>query len=259
MKAHTIGKMNLVSLVVIASLVTPSVWATSELPNKAERHQEAQLNEEIGFGTGLVIGGLLGGPIGAFVTSIAGNFIAKHINANDDIVHLEGKLTAQAFEHKQLFENHQQSLTRKLEKTEQAYQAKMFALSQRYKNAGQLQAENLLMSLQFSTGSDEIAPHYQEQISVLAQLLNQSPDMSIDLSGYTDLAGEEEDNQALSLARVESVKKLLMAQGVAAERINSFAFGEAAPVVANAEQEHSFYDRRVVLKLHNQGEQMAKN
>jgi len=63
------------------------------------------------------------------------------------------------------------------------------------------------------------------------------------------LQGSDELNHALSIARVNSVKKALISQGVQPERINLFAFGEQAPVVANQEKQTSFYDRRVVIKL----------
>ena len=54
----------------------------------------------------------------------------------------------------------------------------------------------------------------------------------------------------MSQARVDSVKTLLIAQGVEEHQIDTFAFGEDAPVVANNERQVSFYDRRVVMKLH---------
>ena len=38
--------------------------------------------------------------------------------------------------------------------------------------------------------------------------------MKIDLSGYTDIEGDSNLNKELSQARVESVKRLLMAQRV---------------------------------------------
>jgi len=199
------------------------------------------------------------GPVGAIVAGIAGTFIAKHINANDNIEHLELALKQEHESYQQQIAQSTQTFEQKLQKSEQAYQAELLALEQNYKTTGQLQAENLLMSLQFSTGSSEIAPHYQEQISVLADLLNRNSSMSVDLSGYTDLAGDESINDALSLARVASVKTLLMAQGVDEQRIITFSYGEAAPVVANAEQERSFYDRRVVMKLHNNASQTAQN
>jgi len=49
-----------------------------------------------------------------------------------------------------------------------------------------------------------------------------------------------------------------MAQGVNEEQISTFAYGENSPVVATDEKQISFYDRRVVLKLHNPLSQMAK-
>ncbi len=107
----------------------------------------------------------------------------------------------------------------------------------------------LLMSLQFSTGSSELKPHYQGQIDSLVSLLKQAPELMIDLSGYTDLQGNEAVNHALSIARVNTVKHALLNQGINAERINLYAFGEQSPVVANNEHETSFYDRRVVIKL----------
>ena len=132
-------------------------------------------------------------------------------------------------------------------------------MQQSQQNTSQLQAENLLMSLQFPTGSSDLQPHYQQQINALAKLLAQSPELSIDLSGYTDLQGDEELNHALSIARVNTVKHALINEGIEADRINLFAFGENAPVVANNEKQVSFYDRRVVIKLHSSDDQMAKN
>ena len=119
-----------------------------------------------------------------------------------------------------------------------------------YSHSAQLQAENLLMSLQFSTGSSEIQPHYKEQVTALISMLEQSPELSVDLSGYTDLQGDESLNQALSMARVNSVKHALIDGGVESDRIQLFAFGEQEPVVASNDKEISFYDRRVVIKLH---------
>ena len=47
------------------------------------------------------------------------------------------------------------------------------------------------------------------------------------------------------------MKNALIDQGVTAEQINLFAYGEQQPVVASADKEISFYDRRVVIKLKN--------
>jgi len=243
------GKKLLITSVVMSALATSSVNATESTSTLPTKHQQQMQNENIGFGTGAVIGAIAAGPVGAFVAGLGGVFIAKFINVNDENDELTSALVKE--KKKQLSNEQAQSQYQvKLQRLETSYQQQLLTLENQQNQTGQLQAENLLMSLQFSTGSSDIAPHYQEQVAALAQLLNGSSSMKIDLSGYTDLTGEHSLNQTLSQARVESVKNLLMAQGVAEQQIATFAFGEDSPVVANSEHEVSFYDRRVVLKLH---------
>ena len=253
-------KNTLISTLLITCLLSMPVIANEQTKVfvSEQRIQQQTDNENIGFGTGAVIGALIAGPIGAFVAGITGALIAKHINVNDDVERLTLDLT-------QAKTNHQYDLAQfesKLDVAQLNYQTELASLIEEEKKKNilseSLQAKDLLMSLQFSTGSSEISAHYQEQVSAIAHILNDSPTMKIDLSGYTDLEGETNLNQQLSQARVESVKRLLLAQGVNEEQVTTFAYGEGSPVVATNEQQISFYDRRVVLKLHNSLNQMAQ-
>ncbi|MBA6327502.1 sortase-associated OmpA-like protein PdsO [Colwellia sp. MB02u-6] len=240
----------LLNVALISALTVSPVFASSYekiAQDKIEQESSAQLKEEIGFGTGMVIGAILGGPIGAFITGVAGNMIAKNINATDEIESLSIAYSVEK-------QNNEVSLARyqrQIEQAEQSYQIELLALEQNYQAASNLQAQNLLMSLQFSTGSSEIKSHYQEQIESLARIVQQSPNLTLDLSGYTDKQGSDALNQALSLARINAVKNALIDQGVRADRISLFAFGEQQSVVASVDKEVSFYDRRVVIKLKN--------
>ncbi|PKH85143.1 sortase-associated OmpA-like protein PdsO [Colwellia sp. Bg11-28] len=243
------GKKLFITTALIAALATSSVNATENTLPPETIHQEATNEENIGFGTGAVIGAIVAGPLGAIVAGIGGVFVAKYINVNDQNDELSTALVNEKRKQRSN-EQIQSQYQAKLQRLEASYQQQLVALETQQHDSGQLQADNLLMSLQFSTGSSDIAPHYQEQVAALAQILNSSPEMKIDLSGYTDLIGEQSLNQTLSQARVESVRTLLMAQGVEEQQIATFAFGEESPVVANNESEVSFYDRRVVLKLH---------
>jgi len=253
-------KKTLISTLLMTSLLSMPLMASEQANNMAtaQRQQQQTDNENIGFGTGAVIGALIAGPVGAFVAGITGVFIAKHINVNDDVEQLTLNLTQTKIEHQQELDQFQS----KLRVAEKSYQVELANVIEQGENQNslseQLQADNLLMSLQFSTGSSDISAHYQEQVAALAQILNESPMMKIDLSGYTDLEGETKLNQQLSQARVQSVKTLLMAQGVNEGQIATFAYGEDSPVVATKERQISFYDRRVVLKLHNPLNQMVK-
>lgn len=250
------SKKMLIATVVMTAMASTSVSAYEQTSDKAQaltvktQKQAKTDKENIGFGTGALIGGIVAGPLGAFVVGIGGVFVAKYININDENEALTLVLTKEQQANQEIKAQTQKHYQAKLQQLENTYQQQLMALEHQQQNTGQIQAEKLLMSLQFSTGSSDIAPHYQEQVAALAQILNRSPTMKIDLSGYTDLTGEESLNQTLSKARVASVKTLLMAQGVDEQQIATFAFGEAAPVVANNEREVSFYDRRVVLKLY---------
>lgn len=267
-KKRTLSKLkvSVIALSLAATSIAPlQVQATD---NNAYQEQathveasefSAKEKEHIGFGVGAVVGAVIGGPIGAVVTGVFGNIVAKNINANDEITELKVTLEDENEAHQYAITQYEQQLDAKLTKLEQHHQAELFAMEQAYQSTKQIKAKQLLMSLQFSTGSSEIAPHYQEQVAVLAQLLQSDPELSIDLSGYTDLQGDEALNQNLSNKRVETVKNLLMAQGVDANRIQTYAYGDTAPLVANETNKVSFYDRRVVLQVKANGGQMAKN
>ncbi|WP_191321676.1 sortase-associated OmpA-like protein PdsO [Colwellia sp. C1TZA3] len=244
-RAKTLLNVALISALTVSPVFASSYEKTAQ--DKVQQDNSAQLKEEIGFGTGMVIGAILGGPIGAFITGVAGNMIAKNINATDKIESLSTAYSAEKHSSAVSLARYQSQI----EQAEQGYQTELLALEQNYQAASQLQAQNLLMSLQFSTGSSEIKSHYQAQIESLARIVQQSPNLSLDLSGYTDKQGSDELNQALSLARINAVKNALIEQGVKAERISLFAFGEQQSVVASLDKEVSFYDRRVVIKLKN--------
>ena len=244
-----IGKKLCITTALITALATSPVNAAEEVLTSVKTHQQQVNNENIGFGSGAVIGAIVAGPVGAFVAGLGGMFVAKFINVSDENDELTSALV-KVKENQLSTEQVQVQYQAKLQRLEKSYQQQLIALEKQQNETGQLQANNLLMSLQFSTGSSEIAPHYQEQVAALAQILNDTPSMKIDLSGYTDLTGEESLNQTLSQARVDSVRSLLMAQGVDEQQVATFAFGEESPVVASSEHEISFYDRRVVMKLH---------
>ena len=275
MKTHTFkkttfktsnSKLNPAKLFLIASLMAAPTLSQSAYAFENVSHGENETQqltdkdkESIGLGAGVIIGAIFGGPIGAILVGATGALVAKTEIDKDKLVELNASLNKQENEYSVAVEQ----FRRKLQRSEQNHQLELSALEQnfdrKYQHASQLQAENLLMSLQFPTGSSDLQPHYNGQIAALSEMLKQSPKLFIDLSGYTDKQGKKKLNQALSIARVNTVKNALIDQGVEAERIQLFAFGEQAPVVANSKQEVSFYDRRVVIKLHSNTEQVANN
>ena len=67
--------------------------------------------------------------------------------------------------------------------------------------------------------------------------------------GHTDSVGSDAYNQALSLARAESVKAYLVSQGIPAARIKTEGKGESQPVADNATAEGRAKNRRVEIDV----------
>ncbi|PJJ75906.1 chemotaxis protein MotB [Thermoflavifilum aggregans] len=81
----------------------------------------------------------------------------------------------------------------------------------------QMQNGRVYVSLQekllFKSGSAVVEPKGVEALARLAQVLNQHPDLDIDVEGHTDsipIHGRYPDNWALSLARAASVTRILI-------------------------------------------------
>lgn len=64
----------------------------------------------------------------------------------------------------------------------------------------------------------------------LIQLLQQYPDMTIQVNSHTDCRGSDSYNMSLSKARANSVIKYLQERGIAKKRLMHKGFGETAPV-----------------------------
>ena len=74
----------------------------------------------------------------------------------------------------------------------------------------------------------------QEELTTLAtgfkQYLEYDPDAKLSLGGYTDERGADKYNDSLSERRVQRVKDFLVSQGIAAEQIDTSAYGKQKPL-----------------------------
>jgi hypothetical protein len=62
------------------------------------------------------------------------------------------------------------------------------------------------------------------------QYLEYDPDAKLSLGGNTDVRGADKYNDSLSELRVQRVKDFLVSQGIAAERIDTSAYGKQKPL-----------------------------
>lgn len=80
-----------------------------------------------------------------------------------------------------------------------------------------------------------------------AKILNENPDVRVEVQGYTDGVGSAEYNLGLSDRRAATVKDYLVSQGVAAGRLTTRGYGKADPVASNDTDEGRAQNRRVEL------------
>lgn len=85
----------------------------------------------------------------------------------------------------------------------------------------------------------------QDTLRGVADTLKAHPDVRIEVAGHTDSIGTEAYNMRLSQSRAESVRRFLVANGVAGDRITVVYFGESRPVADNGTRAGRAMNRRV--------------
>ncbi|HEX3157235.1 MAG TPA: OmpA family protein [Gemmatimonadaceae bacterium] len=99
----------------------------------------------------------------------------------------------------------------------------------------------------FDTGSDRLRPESTPTLREIVDMLNEHADLSLTIEGHTDDVGNAAANQTLSEKRAAAVKAYLVAQGIAAARLESQGLGSTKPAVAGTTPEARQQNRRVEL------------
>ena len=89
----------------------------------------------------------------------------------------------------------------------------------------------------------------KEELDGLIEILNDYPNIIIELKSHTDRWGNEDYNYNLSLKRASSVKEYLLDQGIAKERIIALAVGKSEPkrISASIAAKYHFFNEDDVL------------
>src|SRR5699024_1848962 len=83
----------------------------------------------------------------------------------------------------------------------------------------------------FAFGQAELKPQGVRQIEQYVPLIKARGETWIEVRGHTDRIGSKAANDRLSLQRAESVRRLLIANGLDGERIRARGMGSRYPVV----------------------------
>ncbi len=112
-----------------------------------------------------------------------------------------------------------------------------------------LKANISLENVQFKTGTAILDSNSRSILDRVASTLKQNDHLSFEVAGHTDSVGNYNSNVRLSAARAESVRKYLIDNGIAADRLVAKGYGPDRPVASNATRDGRSQNRRVELVL----------
>ncbi|NET32707.1 MAG: OmpA family protein [Cyanothece sp. SIO1E1] len=107
-------------------------------------------------------------------------------------------------------------------------------------------------TIQFDYNKASLRPSAKESIDRIAAMMSQQPKVKLSVEGHTDSDGTNEANQSLSERRAEAVKKALMEQGIAEDRLEVKGWGEEKPLETDDSPEAKQQNRRVEFILISQ-------
>ncbi len=92
-----------------------------------------------------------------------------------------------------------------------------------------ISAPVLIENIFYDFDKATLRPESQKALDELVKLLNENPNITIELSAHTDYKGSDLYNERLSQRRAESVVNYLIANGIAADRLTPKGYGEGKP------------------------------
>ena len=133
-----------------------------------------------------------------------------------------------------------------------------------------ISAPVLIENIFYDFNKVTLRPESKTALDELVVLLNQNPNVTIELSAHTDSRGSEAYNERLSQQRAESVVAYLIAHGIAPDRLSPKGYGESRPkrIKARVAEKYQFLKEGDLLtdemidalpeELHEQCHQMNR-
>lgn len=106
-----------------------------------------------------------------------------------------------------------------------------------------------LDAVDFAPGDHRLSASSRVSLTGLVELLNEHPEVVIQLGGHTDNVGSARENLELSKRRVMTVVRYLVTNGIEGERLKPYGFGESRPIMSNTTAAGRAQNRRIEMSV----------
>ena len=107
----------------------------------------------------------------------------------------------------------------------------------------------ILKNIFFDSNSDLLKKESEIELDKFVSLLNENPNLKIQINGHTDNVGKKEDNQKLSLNRANAVVKYFVSKGIKTTRLTAVGFGDTKPIADNNTEQGKNNNRRTEINV----------
>ncbi|MDG2288313.1 MAG: DUF456 family protein [Woeseiaceae bacterium] len=197
----------------------------------------ASKEENVGIGTGAVIGMLAGGPAGFIIGAALGAKIGDTLHSKSEEIEVSEKSLQNSRHSVIALERDIAKLNSEIDYLQSVARPELVSLMQ----AG------IDMDLLFRTDEFALTDLTGDRLMQMADTLAAMSGVRIQLDGFADERGDSKYNLELSEKRVEFVRNIFISAGVHPTRISSSAHGESA--AQNPDLDSYALERRVSVKL----------
>ena len=106
-----------------------------------------------------------------------------------------------------------------------------------------------MFDIKFNFDSYKIRRESEAPLNKLVKMMQDYPQMTVEVYGHTDSIGTPEYNQKLSENRANAVVEYLSKKGISPNRVRSFGYGLRYPIDSNSNEEGRFRNRRVEFEV----------
>jgi len=107
----------------------------------------------------------------------------------------------------------------------------------------------VLKNINFETDKSELLQSSCKELDELVNYLKANPSFKIEINGYTDNTGKEQDNIKLSEQRAKAVVNYLIQNRIDKERTSYKGYGSEKSIAPNDTEENKAKNRRVECKI----------